>query len=229
MNRQTTLPRRRLLAGALALPAATAAVAFPVLAAAEQDPDAELLELGRQHAEADARYDDLSDRCEDAHEAAIAAYPPMPEALRVRQNDGLSSWPPELAKLQSDGFYNCAGVERWRGRAPSGGILWPPAAIERFDARRAEVLAAWEWWSGAKEQANVAFGVRELERQLDAQGYAVTEIEHRIFALPAKTPAGWQLKAKLAKRVVVEPYETDGTYEDHMIRSLLADLTAEAA
>jgi hypothetical protein len=224
MSPQSTLPRRRILAGALALPAAAAVVAAPAIATA--DPDAELLELGRQHAEADARYDKLNERCEAAHEAAIASYPPAPEALRARQNDGLSHFPPELAKLQSEGVYNGKGVERWRACAPGGGYLWPPSALESFDARRAEILAAWDGWMDAREQASAAFGVRELERQLDAQGYAVTELEHRIFALPAKTPAGWQLKARLVSRVVADSYPPDGTYEDMVVRSLLADLTA---
>ena len=66
------------------------------------------------------------------------------------------------------------------------------------------------------------------KRHLDAEGQALTDIEHRIFAIPARTPAGWRLKARLARRVVVDGYQPDGTYEDYVVRSLLADLTAEA-
>lgn len=219
MSRQTTLPRRRLLAGALAVPVAATAAVVPAIATA--DPDAKLLELGRQHAEADARYNDLNERCEAAHAAAIAAYPPAPEALRVRDNDRH-----DFASLQSDGLFNSDAIRRFRACAPGGGILWPQAAFERFDARRAEVLAAWDRWMDAQERARATVGLRELERQLDAQGYALTDLEHHIFALPAKTPAGWRLKAQLARRVVMDPYpESDGTYEDKVIRSLLADLT----
>lgn len=56
---------------------------------------------------------------------------------------------------------------------------------------------------------------------------ALTELEHKIFATRARTPAGWRLKARLASRVAVDPYPTDGTYEDAVVRSLLADLTTE--
>jgi hypothetical protein len=226
MTRQSALPRRRLLAGVLALPVAAAAAVVPAIAA--EDPDAELLELGRQYAEADARYDALNDQCEAALEAAFAAYPPIPEALRVRPEDrlGFLGFDAFHRDLHDDGFFNAKGIQRWRGCAPGGGFIWPPAASDRFDARRTEVLAAWDGWMDAKEQAQAAYGLSELERQLDAQGYAVMEIEHRIFALQAKTPAGWRLKAKLARRVVLDGYKPDGTYEDHVVRSLLADLTA---
>lgn len=219
MSPNTALPRRRLLAGALALPAAAVAALVPAIAAA--DPDAELLELGRQHAETDARYNALNDRCEAVHEAAIAAYPPIPEVLRVRPEDR------HFITLQENGFFNADAVRRWRGSGPGGGFIWPPSAMGRFDARRAEILAAWDSWMDAQYRARVAVGLIELERQLDAEGDALTDIEHRICALRAKTPAGWRLKARLARRAVMDPYpEPDGTYEDHVIRSLLADLTA---
>lgn len=225
MSREPVLPRRRLLAGALALPVAAAAAIVPAVAA--PNPDAELLELGRQHAEADAQYDALDARCEAAYLTAEAAYPAAPEVLRPKSSDGIAHF--DAARLLSDGFYNAEGIRRWRAYGTGGPYIWPLAARERFEARRAQVLAAWDEWVAAKEVARAAAGVPELEEQLDALGYKVTALEDRIFEFRAKTLAGYRLKARLASRVVVDGHSPDGTYEDRVVRSLLADLTAEEA
>lgn len=223
MTAQPTLPRRRLLASALALPIAATAVAVPAIAAA--NPDAELLDLGRQHAEADARYNALNDRSEAAHEAAIAAYPPAPQALYhrpgidpiwfdIRPDFGAPADAWAVAQWR-----DCLSRDRWSG---------PLSKAEYVRVRAVEITAAWDGWMDAQEQVQAALGLPELERQLDAEGRALTEIEHRIFALRAKTPAGWQLKARLARRAVMDPYpQPDGTYEDLVVRSLLSDLTEE--
>jgi hypothetical protein len=219
------LPRRRLLAAALALPAASVAIALPAVAAA--DPDAELLALGHQHAASLARYDALNDQCEAAYEAAIARSP-TPDVLCMRKGDH------PIVNVGWDGRFagdimDSEDVRRWRINSDMACILWPPRRREELLTRRAEILAAWEVWGNEREAANVACGVRALEHRLDAEGQALTDLEHRIFALRATTPAGWRLKATLAKRLIVDwSPEGEGTYEDHVVRSLLADLTCDA-
>jgi hypothetical protein len=219
--------RRALFAAApavaLALPAASVAIGLPAVAAA--DPDTELLELGRQHAEADALYYALSDQCEAACEAAIAAYPPPPEALFHRPGKDRMWFSPDADFSRP---VDAWAAGEWR-QALDRDASWLQLHRRGDMVERAkEIVAAWDSWMNARDQVLVTRGVRELERRVDAQGYAVTEIEHRIFAMRATTPAGWRLKARLARRVVMDPYAPDGTYEDRLVRSLLADLTADA-
>ncbi len=53
------------------------------------------------------------------------------------------------------------------------------------------------------------------------------ELEKRLIATPATTPDGWRVKAKLAAHILGD--EPDGTYEDHLTRSLLADILCAPA
>lgn len=218
-----TLPRRRLLAGALALPAAASAAALPALAAV--NPDAALLDLGRQYDAAQARYQALFDQADAAEARACAAHPPKPEALRIREGDWyVGRRSEERAKLDAQGGYMDGEiVSRWRN-GEANVVLLVPSRLDTFMARRAEILAAWDAWTEAKERVNVAHGVRALEAQADALGDTVGELEQQILETKAHTPAGWRLKARIVRRLFIEP---DGSYEDRALYSLLADLTEQ--
>lgn len=220
MKTDRTLPRRRLLAGVFALPAVAVAAAMPALASAE--PDAELLELGRQHQAATAHYHALGDRAEAAYDAALAQHPPKPEALRIQPGDWFV---PHSAEGQArlGGFHDGEAVARWR-RAGEPQTAMSLVMSEQLRARRAEILPAWEWWVAEKERLNVACGLRAREAEADAAGKVVWVLEDRTFEARAHTMEGLRLKARIALHVLGD--KPDGTYEDHLARSILADLTA---
>lgn len=221
MSHQTTLPRRRLLAGALALPVAATAAAVPSIAAAQ---DAELLELGRQHAVLQARCNGLWDQADIAFKAALAACPARPETLRIRLSDHPIS-NVDLGARRVGEFMDDRDLAGWRSNEDMAWVLSTRRRAEML-ARRAELLAAWDGWWAACERAHVASGRRDIEAQADAEGEALTRLEHRIIDTPAKTAAGWRIKARIARQAQGEP---DGTYEDRVIRSLLADLLRDEA
>jgi hypothetical protein len=213
-RRSTT--RRALFAAAPLLAAGAAAPAQ----AAHTGDDAELLELGRQHAASSARYDALDEQAMRAQEAACALSP-KPDAIRIRAADRPIVDIGYNGRFVGD-FMHPDDIRRWRINSDMTFILWPRRAREELLARRAEVLAAWEQWERASDAAHVACGVRAIEERLDDEGQTITALEHRILDTPAKTPAGWRLKARIARKVL-DP-EPDGTYEDMVVRSLLADL-----
>jgi hypothetical protein len=69
-------------------------------------------------------------------------------------------------------------------------------------------------------------GVTRIEAKLDAEGVALFELEQRIFAIPATTPDGWRLKARITAHIIQG--REDDTYEDKLVRNLLADLLRPA-
>lgn len=219
MSPKSTLPRRRLLAGAFALPAVAAAAAAPALAAG--DRDAALLQLGRQHEAARAHSEALWERANATFETALAQHPPKPEALRILPNDWNVPGIHTPARQRLAGLMDGECVARWRESFTNQpDPKW--SYRDQFIARRAEVLAAWDGWVDAKERVNVACGLRDIEAQADAAEGALLELERRIFAARAHTIEGMRLKARIARAVLGE--EPDGTYEDRVVRSVLADL-----
>jgi hypothetical protein len=104
-------------------------------------------------------------------------------------------------------------------------ILSPQSLRQRLQSRRVEILEAWDAWAETKERALAACGFPACGEEADALGEKLTELELRVFATKAHTPAGWRLKARVTYELVGD--EQDGTYENHALHSLLRDLIAE--
>jgi hypothetical protein len=212
------LDRRRLLAGALAIPAAIVVAAPPALAGAH--PDAELLDLGRQHAQAQRRYTEVADQAALVSERAQAAHPSMPEVLRKRQDDWF------ISRLGLGQFYTSDEVARWRTGIEREDYGLAAIQLTRLRTRGREIVAAWDGRIAAIEAMNVAHGLRRLETEADDLGDAYYDLERRIFEMKATTPDGWRVKARIAAHILGD--EPDGTYEDRLVRNLLADLLRAA-
>lgn len=209
----TVTSRRALLSAFAALPAIT----LPASSTAGPHPDAELLELGRQHAEAAALYDRLGDSAIEAEERAEADAPPRPTMLR-------EDW--YTSSLDAGKPYTPLEIARWREGLARDDIGLSVASMARFKARGAEVMAAWDAHIQGLADAKARHGCARAEALADAAGTDHYALEERIFATPAATPEGLKVKARIAANVLGA--EPDGTYEDQLIRSILADLLALA-
>jgi hypothetical protein len=208
------LDRRRLLAGALAIPAAIVVAAPPALAGGH--PDAELLELGRQHTEVQRRYTEVADQAALVSERAQAAHPPMSEVLRKRQDDWF------ISRLGVGQFYTSDEVARWRTGIEREDYGLAAIQLTRLRTRGREIVAAWDAHLAAIEAVNVAYGARQLERAADDLGDAYYDLERQIFEMKATTPDGWRLKARITAHIIQG--QEDGTYEDMLVRNLLTDV-----
>lgn len=208
----TATSRRALLSAFAAFPA----VALPV-AAASSHPDAELLELGRQHAAAGAVYDGQTEAAALAEKQAEVEVPPPPVIL---PDDWYTS-PRDAGQS-----YTLSAIERWRAGLARDDIGLSPASMARFRQRGAAVVAAWDNRLALREDARQRHDCASLDEAADAAGVAHYGLERRIFATPARTPDGLRVKAQIAVHILGE--ESDGTYEDQLMRSILADLLALA-
>lgn len=186
-------------------------------------PDANLLDLGRRHAAIAREADALAEAAIRAFELAEAQWPPKPDALRVRGDD----WFVPLRGEKLGPFYSTDQVARWRAsivrnEANAQDLL--AAQRARYLTRGREIVTAWDTYAGACAAINVAIGARVAEAEADAAGLALYALERRIFAITAATPEGWRIKASIAAQMLGE--DPDGTYEDALVRNLLADLLA---
>jgi hypothetical protein len=221
MTHALALPRRRFLA---ALPAAPfAVIALPAPASAADHPDAALLRLGAEHARLSERMAAVSQVCGEAIDRADDDWPALPDVLRIRHDDWFKGW------RGPGSYHDGESVARWSAAIPSPGpgVHCSASTVRRFNARGHELAEAWNAHLARIEAVYTAHGVREAEALLDAAGQELTAAEHRIFNLRALTPDGWRLKARIAAGVMGP--EPDGTYEDQLARSLIADLAGGPA
>lgn len=205
------IPSRRAV---LTLAPALAVVPVPALAA---DPDAALVALEAEHAALGAECEALEARLDDLQ----ASLPPWPDALRVQPRDWfVSGYAPGTCLIASD-------VERWRSALANEFHRSCMTAARRaqFEARGAEVIAAWEAHEAATKAAKAVCGYNLVSARDDAANHAHYEVERRIIDTPAAGLTGLRIKARIALAAMGEP---DGTYEDHAARAVLADLVREA-
>jgi len=210
MTISPNIARRGLLAAFAGLPALAA-----VSAMATPHADAELLALARQHAEAGALYNAKAAEALAAHMRAEAETPAPPVML----HDDWYTSPRDAGKP-----YTGREVARWREGMASEDIGLGPASMARFRQRGAEILAAWDARLIAHEAAKQRHACTALEAAADAAGQAHYALEDRVFEQPATTSEGLKVKAQLAADILGD--EPDGTYEDHLVRNILADLLA---
>jgi hypothetical protein len=142
-----------------------------------------------------------------------------PAELQIRPGDCFGAWARDRG-----GYHTAETVARWsraitENRAQA---LMSPETARRFDARGRELAEAWNAHLARIEAVYAVHGLREAEGLLDAAGQELMAAEHRIFNLRALTPDGWRLKARIAAGVMGPA--PDGTYEDRLARSLIADL-----
>lgn len=209
---------RRSLLGLLA--AAPVVATLPASAQASPHPDAEILDLERQHAISEAAAERLSDRAEELREVAQASRPAPPAALIVRPDDWCA--PHNAVGLA----FSSVSVARWRVLLTAGNYRenMTPGLADRFATRGGEVVRAWEAHRAAVETHPANVRAREASELASAAWRVHHEIEDRLFAIRTTTPEGWRVKARLLSKLIGDP---DGTYEDALTRNLLADLAPE--
>lgn len=190
---------RRALVGAAG--AALGAVGLPVTASAlaspASDPDAALFDLIAQHAAARAEME-RAKRVNDAAFAVFtAAAPPRPDVLRVREDDfprtGLGVG---LSEREGDEFarwYGQRGVAWMRDR-PSG--AWFPGRINpdaaRDEARRLEIIKAWDDHVAAQHAVEVATGYEAANDALDDAADLVCTLAAEVARSRPQTLPGLQ-------------------------------------
>jgi hypothetical protein len=118
-----------------------------------------------------------------------------------------------------------ADVETWRDALKQHWLIGEEAR-EKLRARARAIVEAWDSRQTAIREINVAHGVVALDCKAGEIGDELYRVELEIFALPATTPEGWRLKARIVSATLVG--QEDNTYEDAVIRNLLADLLRQA-
>jgi hypothetical protein len=217
MNPVQPLARRALLGFLVASPVVAA---VPALTAPH--PDAELLELARQHALAGEAAERLTDEACELERRAAEQRPAKPQALTIRKDDWYAG-PSDIGTP-----FAVTSVHRWRAALASGDyrLRMTPRFADVFASRGREVVEAFDAHAQACEAALVATGYRRAQELAEAAWRVHFDLEGRLFATPATTPEGMKAKARVVAHVIGEP---DGTYEDAVTRSLLADLLGRSA
>lgn len=189
-----TLTRRGFAtAGAAALGVAVAGVSVAAQAAAA-DPDAALVALIAQHAEASAALASL-DATADALRARFdEGAPPRPQALLWRRSDftrtsyGVGASDP-IGDTDAR-CYDIRGVQWLRKAQP--GPQWPPAA----EARRREIVEAFDGWMAERFAHSARIGLTAANAASDRQFGVVADIEQTICGFAPTTLQGLRLKAR---------------------------------
>jgi len=181
-------------------------------------PDAELIALGREFDSADAEFNAIDDQMEKISDRAWEAVEP-PNAMAFRDDDrsllDVYDLPPP-----SDDFYSIDAVSQFRtGRyGLSDGEL----------ARKREIVAAWDYWHKALAAMADAFGIAELRPQRDRALARARKVGEQIMRIPACGVAGVIVKARVARWCNGETIEyATGEFNDHnVVDSLIDDLLA---
>lgn len=213
------LTRRGLVqAGTIALGAPLAGM--PVAArAAVPDLDAPLFEALARHEEARAAWIATHGPHDDAMHKAAAAYPPRPKTLNGCWTDTLAGLEPSGREWRPDGtlggFYVESDIDRLRAASPvtrpewkEEGKLPSPVPYPEGEARRQEVIKAFDAWEAARQEVRDAVGLTAAAQASDVAGEVLNDVEDLIERLPARTVAGLVAKARWAL-VVAEATGSD--------------------
>jgi hypothetical protein len=242
-NRTTTiLSRRRMLAGfALALPAATvaASAAAAMLApaadtplsglatgVAPSNPDAALLKLVDEYFAALAEQDRLDEAHTPFEEKWFAQKKrPMPDALRVRPEDGDLGIPEpfegsyyhgrSVADLNSETWCRCDVIKKEGNERILRSYYVTPTPAAR--ARADEIINSWRRWEKKSERR--PRGMRAVERARNATIDRVLKLEWQIESTPAQSLAGMAAKARIVGAHGMDPR---GEMAESLARDLLA-------
>ena len=217
MREPATISRRGLVRAAGAAIGATAAgVAVPALAEtviSASDPDVRLLDLIRRYAEAEEEAGRLSEASDEAWRAALDAYPPRPEALRWQPGDfprtgfgrGVadrdeSGAPTHYTKRAAVWLRDHEPFPAWARRT---GAAMSAAETEASEARRLEILAAWDVCVAERRAVDDRVGYRALVETEDAAADLVVTLAREIKRARPATMAGLRALAEWVGRQAV--------------------------
>ena len=206
---RATITRRALVGAAgAALGATVAPIAASALASPAPDPDAGLFDLIARHAAARAEMERARRASEAAFAAFTAAASPRPDALRLREGDfprtGLGVG---LSSGEGDGprWYGARGVEWMRDRPVTA---WFPGRAGPLgvddEARRLEIVGAWDDHIAARQAAEVCSGYGEACEALDAAAELVCALAGDVARCRPQTLPGLRALGAWFSRQVAE-------------------------
>lgn len=203
--------RRSVFAAAAGL----VALATPIAVVAGE-PDADLLELGRQRALLVAQEETEEAELLRRFQLADDLSPAFPEALVTRPGE----WG-QLIGHPGGKHMHGADVAAFRSKREALLLARPEfngVTQQAYVARANEVIEAWDTWVDARQAACVQSKALEQDALVDDIIAAIDAIERRIIDVRATTIRGLRVKAEVAKR-----HHIGG---DHVsIGALIDDLT----
>ena len=221
------LTRRGLVqASAAALGTMVAGASVTVQAA--PDPDAGLLDLIARYGEVAAERNGHAPIHEEAEERFKANAPPRPAALTETFSDILDHITSTGCDKHPDGrpwpYFTPGDVERLRAAGPVMGLIWSedgrPLPLERNprgEARRLEILAAYDAWKAEKRALSDRIGLTAAEAEDDRLYTAVWSLRDTIRGTRPITITGLCAKARWV--VALADWEEDG---EQVVRDLAA-------
>lgn len=164
-----SITRRGLVqVSAAALGTMVAPIAVSAVPVAPCDPDAPLFDLIRRHSEAEAAVELATVVSDDLWWIAQGAYPPRPDALLWRPGDfPRTSFGKALADRDEEGrpwWYGARAAEWLRDREPFPawaarmGAAMTPMEAEAAEARRLEIVTAWDTHSAERRAVHDRVG-----------------------------------------------------------------------
>ena len=220
------LTRRGLVqASAAALGTMVAGASVTVQAA--PDPDAGLLDLIARYGEVAAERNAHASIHEAAEERFKAGVPPRPEALTETFSDILDHITSTGRDKYPDGrpwpYFTPGDVERLRAAGPVMGLVWSedgrPLPLERNprgEARRLEILAAYDAWKAEKRALSNRIGLTAAEAEDDRLYTAVWSLREAIRGTRPVTITGLCAKARWADPL------SDSEEDEQIVRDLAA-------
>lgn len=199
---------RRRLARVGAAPIGTAVAGISAAAKASA-PDAALMALIARHGAAVAERNAHTSEHDAAERRFTAAAPACPEALTETFSDILDRLPSTGLDKHPDGrpwhYFTPGDVERLRAAGPGATVIWstdgrpmPTGQNPRGEARRLEILAAYDAWQGEKQALSDRVGLTAAEAEDDRLYEAVWSLRDAIRDTSPATLAGLCAKAKWA-------------------------------
>ena len=220
------LTRRGLVqASAAALGTMVAGASVTVQAA--PDPDAGLLDLIAHYGEVAAERNAHAPIHEEAEERFKASAPPRPAALTETFSDILDHITSTGCDKHPDGrpwpYFTPGDVERLRAAGPVMGLVWSedgrPLPLERNprgEARRLEILAAYDAWKAEKRALSNHIGLTAAEAEDDRLYTAVWSLREAIRGTRPVTITGLCAKARWADPL------SDSEEDEQIVRDLAA-------
>lgn len=196
--RAAVITRRVLVAGA-----ALAGMGMPMTAEAEigaSTPDAGLFDLIQRHGEAEAAIERATVVSDDLWWIAQGAYPPRPDALLWRPGDfPRTSFGKALADRDEDGQpwrYGARAAEWLRDREPFPAwaarmdAAMTPAEVEAAEARRLEIVTAWDAHSAERRAVHDRVGYTTAAAAEDEMADLVVTLAIEIKRTTPRTLPG---------------------------------------
>lgn len=199
---------RRIFFGATA---AVAAMAAPVVTVANVSADRDLLDLGRQWEAAVERQDQAAATAEYLSAEYAKTKPRFPR-LKATKEDcarGLDCYGGIGATIPWDRVQKIVrSAPAWRQqKLLQATIDGRPKWAERF-------VRADERYDAALKAHADRIGLTAADDEFDAAYDARCSLEERIVAAPCSTLAGLRVKARVAKRLIPQPSDTENDWHD---------------